>query len=401
MRPDELVRYADTTVALALGVRRRDEVVINAEPGHAELAVALVEAAYRAGAHYAEVQYADPHVRAAQVRNAPEASLGWVTPTRAAYFRWRERPDVAAVNVRGETDLRALTGLDPERLALAATGVSRHLPWLREPRRGRLRRWTIVAWPTPAWAGAVYPKLKPDSAQRRLARDLLWFSRVAADDAPGVAKAHLDALERRAKRLTRLRLERLELRGPGTELVLRLPPSVLWRGPWVKNDHGRVFSSNYPTEEVFTSPDAAGTEGFFRCSRPIRWHGRLVDGLEGEFRGGRLVRLQANCRDGDFLRRYLAGIRNADRLGEVALVDSSSRIGQAGRLYYEALLDENAVAHMAFGQAFTETRRNGRGGGLNRSDTHVDVMIGSDDLEATGVKGRRRVPLIRDGEWQL
>src|SRR5262245_46748798 len=221
MRAEELVRYADATVVLALGVRRGDKIVINAEPGHAELAVALVDAAYRAGAHFAEVQYADPHVRAVQVRNAPEASLGWVTPARAAYFRWRERPEVAAVNVRGETDLRALTGLDPERLALAATGVSRHLPWLREPRRGRRRRWTIVAWPTPAWARTVYPKLKPDGAQRRLARDLLWFSRVAADDPPGVAKAHLDALDRRAKRLTKLGLERLELRVPRTELALR------------------------------------------------------------------------------------------------------------------------------------------------------------------------------------
>ena len=126
-----------------------------------------------------------------------------------------------------------------------------------------------------------------------------------------------------------------------------------------------------------------------------------MDGLEGEFRGGRLVRLQAKGPDGDFLRRYLAGIRNADRLGEVALVDSTSRVGETGRLYYEGLLDENAVAHMAFGEGFGETRASGRGGGLNRSDTHVDVMIGSDDFEATGAKGRRRIPLIRDGLWQV
>jgi aminopeptidase len=401
MRPDELARYADAIVRVALRLRKGDELVVNAEPGHGDVAVGLVDAAYRAGARYAEVQYADPRVRAAQVRGAPEDALGWVTPARATYFRWRERPEVAAVNVLGETDTDALKGLDPERIALDATGIERHLPWMREPRRGRRRRWVFVDWPTQAWARLVYPNLKPANAERRLAQDLLWFSRLGPGDPPDAPKAHLDGLERRAKRLSRLRLERLDLRGPGTELQLRLPPGVLWGGPWLKNDHGRVFAANYPMEEVFTSPDAAGTEGVFRCSRPIRWQGRLVDGLEGEFRGGRLVRLRARGRDGDFLRRYLAGIRNGDRLGEVALVDSSSRIGQAGRLYYETLLDENAVAHMAFGDGLAETRPTGRGGGLNRSDVHCDVMLGSDELEATGVKGRRRIPLIRDGAWQL
>jgi len=401
MRPAELARYTDTIVGLALGLRDGDDLVVNAEPGHREFAVGLVEAAYRAGARHAEVLYADPHVRAAQVRNAPEASLGWITQWRAAHFRWREQPQVAAVNVLGETDTGALAGLDPERLALDATGLTRHLPWLREPRRDRRRRWVFAAWPAPAWAGLAFPSLRPENAQRRLARDLLRFSRLAPDDDAGAPRAHLDALSRRAKRLSRLGIERLELRGPGTELALRLPPGAIWGEPWETNIHGRTFCSNYPTEEVFTSPDAAGTEGVFRCSRPIRWQGRLVDRLEGEFRGGRLVRLRSKGREGDFLRRYLAGVRNADRLGEIALVDSSSRIGQAGRLYYNGLLDENAVAHMAFGNAFPETRSTRRGGGLNRSDVHVDVMLGSDELEVTGVTRRRRIPLIRDGEWQL
>ena len=90
-----------------------DELVVNAELGHADLAVGLVEAAYRAGARHAEVLYADPRVRAAQVRGAPEPSLGWVTRPRAAYFRWRERPEVAAVNVLGETDTRCARGPRP------------------------------------------------------------------------------------------------------------------------------------------------------------------------------------------------------------------------------------------------------------------------------------------------
>jgi aminopeptidase len=90
------------------------------------------------------------------------------------------------------------------------------------------------------------------------------------------------------------------------------------------------------------------------------------------------------------------------RLGEVALVDSSSRIGQAGRIYYNTLLDENAATHIAFGSGFGGTRSETPARGVNRSSTHLDVMIGSPELEVTGIDFRgRRIPLIRQGTWQI
>jgi leucyl aminopeptidase (aminopeptidase T) len=39
---------------------------------------------------------------------------------------------------------------------------------------------------------------------------------------------------------------------------------------------------------------------------------------------------------------------------------------------------------------------------VNRSSTHLDVMIGSPELEATGIDSRaRHIPLIRDGAWKI
>jgi aminopeptidase len=39
---------------------------------------------------------------------------------------------------------------------------------------------------------------------------------------------------------------------------------------------------------------------------------------------------------------------------------------------------------------------------VNRSTIHLDVMIGGPELEATGINARgRRIPLIRDGAWQI
>jgi len=180
----------------------------------------------------------------------------------------------------------------------------------------------------------------------------------------------------------------------------------MWRGGGEKDRWGRQIAMNVPTEECFISPDAAATEGTFRCTRPREFGGRVIEGLSGEFRGGRLVRLNAKRRaDRDWLAQFLAAVPNADRVGEIALVDSSSRIGQTGRVYYDALLDENATAHFAFGSGYAKTRTvpvGRRRYGLNRSATHIDVMIGTDALNAFGItQSGRRVALVADGAWQF
>ena len=166
---------------------------------------------------------------------------------------------------------------------------------------------------------------------------------------------------------------------------------------------GRRLASNMPTEEVFTSPDPRQTTGTFRCTFPLSFRGRLIHGIRGEFSKGRLVRLEA---DSDDDRDFLAGFIDTDkagrRLGEVALVDASSRIGQSGRIYNNTLLDENAAAHIAFGSGFGGTRSETPARGINHSTIHLDVMIGGPDLEATGFNARGRgIPLIRDGAWQI
>jgi aminopeptidase len=243
---------------------------------------------------------------------------------------------------------------------------------------------------------------------RALGDELLRFCRLGPGDPPGYKgwTEHLARLRRRAAKLTRLDLDRVELRGPGTDLIFRMAEHTLWRGGGETDHWGRRIAMNVPTEENFVSPHAAGTEGTFRCSRPRAFGGRILEGLAGEFRNGRLVRLEASREeDRDWFAGYLAATPGAERCGEVALVDSSSRIGATGRTYFNALLDENAAAHFAFGAGYTKTRSVPLGRnryGVNRSAAHVDVMVGTDDLEAVGVTRRgRRVALVSDGAWQI
>jgi aminopeptidase len=407
MTGPELERYAEMIVRGCIAFRRGDMLVQRVSIAHRELAVAIAEAAYRAGAAAVEVDYDDPRVVAARIAHGSDTALGRRTSWQRERIRALGDEHVALVSVMGETELGVLARLPPERVAEDTKRLASGAEMARIRREGRLRG-TICAWPTDEWAARVFPGLDTEKGKRRLARDLLSFCRIGPGDPPGHKgwTAHLATLRRRAARLTKLDLVELHVRDRGTDLHLRIAPFSLWRGGGEQDHWGRRIAMNVPTEECFVSPDAAATEGTFRCSRPRSFGGRVIENLAGEFRNGRLVRLEAKREaDRDWLARYLSSITNAERLGEIALVDSSSRIGRTGLIYYNGLLDENAAAHMAFGSGFAKTRTvpiAKKRYGVNRSTTHIDVMIGTDDLEATGVtRAGRRVPLVAGGAWRI
>lgn len=405
MKPDELSRYAAMIVKGCIAFRRGDTLLTLVNFGHRDLTVAIAEAAYRAGAAAVDAVYEDNRVYAMKIQHASKQALEHQTPWKIAQWRALRDEHVAIVQVLGEYEPDVIADLTPERVAADNAGRNRHVSPIR--REGRLRG-TICAWPTDEWASLVFPELTTARAQRKLARELLWFCRLGPDDPPGHRgwTQHLAGLRRRAAKLTKLDLKELHVRDDGTDLRLKIAPFSMWRGGSEEDHWGRQIAMNVPTEECFISPDAAATEGMFRCSRPRSFGGRMIEGLSGEFRGGRLVRLKASREsDRDWLARYFAVTPNADRLGEIALVDASSRIGQTGRIYYNGLLDENAAAHMAFGSGFAKTRTVSiarKRHGVNRSTTHIDVMIGTDALNADGItQSGRRVPLVSDGTWRI
>jgi aminopeptidase len=403
--PASLARYADAIVRASLGIEPGDTLVVQGEPEHRELLVAVAESAYRAGARFVDVVTLDPLVMRARLVHGSDDALGALSPWSRRRLREASGPHGALVHIAGEGEAGYLDGVPPARIAADYTRLARQLGFLRRAQLDLRARWVIAGWPTDHWAGQVYPELEPTQGKRRLADDLVGFCRLADEDGKATSGwvKHLRTLSRRSARLTKLGLSRLELRGPGTELDVGFVEGTRWLGGFDTLVDGRKLAANMPTEEVFTSPDPRQTFGSFRCTFPLSFRGRLIHGLRGEFSKGRLVRLDADLDDDrDFVTDFIDTDRMGRRLGEVALVDASSRIGRTGRVYYNTLLDENAATHIAFGSGFGGTRSETPARGLNRSAIHLDVMIGGPELEATGFDASgRRIPLIREGAWQI
>jgi len=397
--PDDRFQVLAELAVHGANIQAGQVVGVAAELGQEELARAIAAAAYGRGALYVDVNYFDPWVKRERILHAPPDTLDYVPPWIG--FRMAtlgERHD-ATISITGVVSPQALEGADP-----VLAGRDR-LPWVKE--RGRvvshkLINWTIVPSPHPAWAQLVYPELPDDEAYERLWRELWHVLRLDEPDPAAAWNERSDALKRSAAVLTDRRFDALELHGPGTELTLGLLPSSTWCGGGFTRYDGLPQLPNIPTEEVFTTPDPARTEGHATSTKPLVLRdGTIVRGLRVTFAGGRAVEIDAD-ENGAALRIQTEADDGAVRLGEIALVDRQGRIGPLGTVFYDTLLDENAASHVALGHGFAFAVGEEDVPRVNDSGIHVDFMICSPELEVTGVTASgERVPVLRNGDWQV
>jgi aminopeptidase len=204
-----------------------------------------------------------------------------------------------------------------------------------------------------------------------------------------------------SERLTELRLDALHFEGPGTDLRVGLLPSSRWLAARFETVDGIVHMPNLPSEEVFTAPDPTRVDGVVRSTKPLVVGGTIIRGLRVHFEGGRATSIEAD-EGGELLAQYARRDDGAARLGEVALVDAAGRIGPLDTVFYDTLIDENAASHIALGAAYEFTAGEEDRGRINRSQIHVDFMIGSPEVDVTGVTASgERVPVLRAGVWQI
>jgi aminopeptidase len=397
-------RYVEALTELVVGigvnVQPGQVVGITVQPGQETIARAVAEAAYARGAKYVDVWLFDPYVKHSRLKHADRETLRYVPAWIGDRMLQLGELNAARISFQGPVAPHLMDDIEADRLGLDM------MPRIRESTIVTMQQqtnWTIVPWVNREWAAMVFPELSAADAFARLWEQLAVILRLNEPDPTAAWERRLATLESGAKRLTELRLDALHFVGPGTDLTVGLLPSSQWIAGRMKSATGVTYLANIPTEEVFTAPDPARTDGYVRATKPLLIPGAAkIEGLTVRFEGGRAVEFTAD-KGVEILRTMTSRDEGACRLGEVALVDRESRVGQSGTVFSDILLDENSASHIALGAAYPfSVADEADKARANTSEIHTDFMIGSDEMTVDGLLGDgSAVPLLRDGVWQL
>lgn len=407
MNKTRLKKYAHLIATKGGNVKKGQEVFIYAELDQPEFVKMLAEECYKLGAKKVNVEFSYQPLEKLAVKYQSSKVLG--TFDEWQIERWKHQAKELPVKIYlTSEDPDGLKGVNQKKYAKARASKSIMIKPIRRSMENRYQ-WCIAGVPGNAWAKKVFPGMRTSLAVEKLWEAILTTARVYDDPAAEWDK-HNENLLKKCEFLNSLGLKKLIYKASnGTDLTVGLIPEALFQGGGETTLGGVYFNPNIPTEEVFTSPKKGEAEGIVYSSLPLSYGGQLIDKFWLKFEGGRAVDCGAE-KNAELLREIIATDDGAAYLGECALVPYSSPIRESGVLFYSTLYDENAACHLALGMGFTGVLRDfekysddeAHALGINDSVTHVDFMIGTEDLSIVGIdKDDNEVKIFENGEWAI
>lgn len=252
-------------------------------------------------------------------------------------------------------------------------------------------KWCIACVATNTWAKKVLPEsLNP--------KEELWnlIFKMCLVDKENPIKEWNNKIEKNAliaSKLNDLNIKKLHYKNSlGTDLTIGLNQNIWCLG----GENDQIV--NMPTEEIFTTPDMYTAEGIVYSSKPLIYSNTLIENFWLKFKKGKVIDYDAKT--GKETLGSILKIKGGNYIGEIALVDTTTPIAKSNILFYDTLYDENASCHIALGQGFLECIKGKKleDCNANDSDTHVDFMIGTDDLEIVAETDNGKITIMKDGK---
>ncbi len=402
---NRLQQYAELIIRFGVNIQEGQSLAIRSTTDAKDFTRALTEAAYAKGASEVNVLWTDEKVKRLQFEMAADEVFTRLPKYEKAFFDELVEKGSSLISIAAE-DPDLLTGIDPNKIGTYSKSRMKSLRVFYDKMMNDELVWCVASMPTPAWAKKMFPNLGQDEALEALWEAIYKTVRVDTEDPVAAWEAHDKNLERRKEVLNDYRFDKLVYKNSlGTNLEVKLAQNHLWCGGSAFSAEGIKFFANMPTEEVFTMPDKMGTNGILYSALPLSYQGNIIDRFWFKFEEGRIVDYGAEVGE-DVLREMIDFDEGARYLGEVALVDYNSPISDMNTLFFNTLFDENASCHFAIGRAYPTTIVGGSElsqdqlieAGANDSMTHVDFMVGTEDLSIIGVTAEgKEVEVFRNG----
>lgn len=403
----QIDRYAELLIRKGVALRPGQELVVQSPVECADFARRVVKCAYEARAGHVTVIWNDDTMTRMEYENVALSYFEHTPAWKREQLNGLAEKGACFLFLEG-SDPTALQGIDAAKPAAASRARNTDCKVFRDGMDFGRNVWCIAGVPVESWACMVFPDTPRREAVYRLWMAILQVARADGDDPQAAWETHNAMFEKNKRLLNEGAYDALRYKSSnGTDFVVGLNKGHSWDGGSSRTVGGTVFFPNIPTEEVFTTPDRLRADGIVYSVMPLVHQGQVIKNFWLRFENGCVVDYDAE-QGYEVLRHIIETDENSCRLGECALISKNTPIRETGLLFFDTLYDENASCHLALGMGFPECIEGGydmteaelEAHGVNRSHTHVDFMIGADDLNVWGVYADgTEVPIFIDGQW--
>ena len=392
-------KYADLLLKRCLCLKSTDSLFINAPIDSIEFIRILTEKAYKIGIKDIYLDLEDEELKSNELKYLSNEELRNSKSFNKEIFDIYAKKNSAFLMLCGENP-DTMNEIDKDKISFTGKLLRESKPIFKEKEITYEIPWCIALIPTHSYAKKVFPN--DIDAYDKLWNLILKITLCDKEDPIEEWNKKIELNTKRVQTLNNLKIKSLTYSNNlGTKFSIGFTDNV-WCGTDTVSKDGRNLIVNMPSEEIFTTPNKYTANGIVYASSPLVYNGTLINNFWIKFKDGKVIDYDAEI--GKEILESIINIENGNYLGEVALVDKTSPIFKSNTIFYETLYDENASCHLALGQGFTEcidTVKNLNDIGFNDSLTHVDFMIGTEDLNIIAKTDDKEIIIMKDGNFVI
>lgn len=392
-------KYADLLLKRCLCLKSTDSLFINAPIDSIEFIRILTKKAYKIGIKDIYLDLEDEELKRNELKYLSNEELRNSKSFNKEIFDIYAKKNSAFLMLCGENP-DTMNEIDKDKISFTGKLLRESKPIFKEKEITYEIPWCIALIPTHSYAKKVFPN--DIDAYDKLWNLILKITLCDKEDPIEEWNKKIELNTKRVQTLNNLKIKSLTYSNNlGTKFSIGFTDNV-WCGTDTVSKDGRNLIVNMPSEEIFTTPNKYTANGIIYASRPLVYNGTLINNFWIKFKDGKVIDYDAEI--GKDILKSIINIENGNYLGEVALVDKTSPIFKSNTIFYETLYDENASCHLALGQGFTEcidTVKKLNDIGFNDSLTHVDFMIGTEDLNIIAKTDDKEIIIMKDGNFVI
>ena len=283
-------KYAKVLLKSCLKVEDSQPLFISFNVERLDFARIVSEEAYKLGVKDIYFDMSDPYLKHGALKYLEVEELKKLSFWNKEMWNVYAKKHAAFLMLASETP-GLMKDIDPKKMSEMIRFSQETREVFEEYRDKSELAWCIAAVPTKAWADELFKK-------NNNSVDMLWnkifeICSIDQDDPVKIWNDKLALLKKRANKLNEKNFKTLIYKSSKTNFKIDLPNNHKWGSGCEKLANGKEVLVNFPTEEVFTSPDCKSANGTVYSSKPLEYQGVILDNFSIEFKDGVVTNYKA------------------------------------------------------------------------------------------------------------